>query len=71
MYIVVFIIGLLVGVLISALLVTRKLVGTLLVTQGDGDGPYLALSLDKNINEFYNNKYVAMRIRKINTDYYE
>lgn len=71
MYIVVFIIGLLLGGIASAWILTPTVVGTLLVTQGDGDGPYLSLSLDKSVDYIYGKKRVSMKIRKINTDYYE
>lgn len=71
MYIVIFIGGILIGLVISALIFTRKLAGTLLVTRGDGEGPYLSLALDRNVNDISNDKYITMRIRQINSDYYE
>lgn len=71
MHILIFIIGILFGIFISALIFVRKLVGTLLVTKGDEDGPYLSLALNKNVADICNKKYVTLRIRQINTDYYE
>lgn len=71
MYIVIFIGGILIGLVISALIFTRKLAGTLLVTRYGSEGPYLSLALDKNVNDISNSKYVTMRIRQINSDYYE
>lgn len=70
MYVVIFIGGIVLGMLIAALIFTRKLIGTLLITQDD-EGSYLSLALDKNVNDISNKKYVTMRIRQINRGYYE
>lgn len=70
MYVVIFIGGIVLGMLIAALIFARKLIGTLLITQDD-EGSYLSLALDKNVNDISNKKYVTMRIRQINRGYYE
>ena len=70
MYVVIFIGGIVLGMLIAALIFTRKLIGTLLITQDDEES-YLSLALDKNVNDISNKKYVTMRIRQINRGYYE
>ena len=62
-----FIVGVIVGSVVAAILFGRKAIGCLRVDQSDKDeAPYLFLELTKNIPTFRHKKFVVMRVKNEN-----
>lgn len=70
-----FLVGLLLGFVLGYLFVTiiRKVsvVGDLLLTEDEDGELYLSASLKHNPRSLYGKDFVTMRVRKINSPYYE
>ena len=63
MYIVMFCAGVLISLLIFALVLKKRSVGTLRVDRSDpDDGPYMFLELSKGVGDISNKKYVVLKV---------
>lgn len=60
---IIFVIGVLVGVVCTTIMTHVKSVGSLRVDNSDpDDGPYLFLELPKDIGDIYRKKYVTLKV---------
>lgn len=62
-----FVIGVLVGCVLTVILSRRKSVGSLRIDTSDPeDNPYLFLELSKDVGEVYRKKYITLRVNTKN-----
>lgn len=65
---IVFVIGILIGMIVSEIISRNDSIGTLRVDSSDpDDGPYLFLELSKDVNHIKRKKYIVL---KVNTNSY-
>ena len=61
--IVIFLIGILVGCVVTLFIFRMRSVGSLRIDTSDpDDGPYLFLELSKDIGEIYRKKYITLKV---------
>lgn len=61
--VIVFTLGILVGIILTGIVFRFFLVGTLKVDHSDPDGPFLFLELSKRIESVVSKKYVVLRVK--------
>lgn len=66
LYVFMFIMGVVFGVLLERILIKKSHIGTLRIDNSDGDGPYLFLELSKSISSFNKRKSVLMTVKEEN-----
>ena len=65
--IIIFLVGVLLGIFVSIIISRFRAVGSLRIDTSDADdSPYLFLELSSNVNEVYKQKYVTLRINTNN-----
>lgn len=60
--ILIFIIGLVVGLTFARRVIRKETYGTLRIDRSDPDGPYLFLELDRNVEELSKQKHVVFNV---------
>ena len=60
---IVFVLGVLVGIVLMGIVFRFFMVGTLRVDHSDPDGPFLFLELSKRVESVTSKKYVVMRVK--------
>lgn len=55
-------IGLVLGFILATLICRPKTIGTLKIVKMEDETPYLFLDLDEEIDKFYSNQYVHMKV---------
>lgn len=66
LYVFIFVLGIILGILFERILIKSSHIGTLRIDNSDGDGPYLFLELSKNVSAFNNRKRVFMSVKEEN-----
>ena len=66
-----FVLGMILGGIIIAIIRRRNRVGTLLITHADESQPYMSLALDKDVSYIRSKKHVSMKIHENYMAYYE
>lgn len=61
--VIVFALGILVGIILTGIVFRFFLVGMLRVDRSDPDGPFLFLELSKRIESVISKKYVVLRVK--------
>ena len=62
-YCLVFILGIIAGIISNKLLMDKRNIGALVIDSSDMDGPYFFLELSKNIVEIGKNKKVLVNVK--------
>lgn len=61
--VIIFALGVLIGVIFTGIIFRLLLVGTLRVDHSDSDGPFLFLELSKRVEAVVSKKYVVLRVK--------
>lgn len=59
---IIFVIGIVVGSLITQIIIRTLGVGTLRIDTSDPDGPFMFLELSKDVNSVASKKYVVLKV---------
>jgi len=62
LYVGIFILGLIVGYIVTTIMTRKKSIGSLLANYSDPDGPYLFLGLTTDPNAIAQRKYVTLKV---------